>query len=784
MQPNLFDSLHQQPAKFGYLEELNEVQRAAVETTEGPVMIIAGPGSGKTRVLTYRIAHLINTGKAPWNILSLTFTNKAAREMQERITAIAGTEASGKLWMGTFHAIFARILRIEAATLGYPVNFSVYDAEDTKSLLKTIISELNLNPDYYKPNVAYNRISNAKNNLITPAMYAKSDDIRLTDAAANLPRMPDIYTRYANRCRQAGAMDFDDLLLNTYHLLYQHPDIAQKYQHRFKYLLVDEFQDTNSAQYAIIKKLAEPHRCICVVGDDAQSIYAFRGATIENILNFQRDYPEAAVFKLEQNYRSTRKIVEVANRVIAANNRQINKSIWTQNDDGHNIQLLNAASDTEEARMVVDSIYIDRLRLHFKNEDFAILYRTNAQSRAFEEELRRKGIAYRVYGGVSFYQRKEVKDLMAYLRLTVNPHDEEALRRIINYPTRGIGNTTVGKIAAMANQEQVSLWTVITTPALRTQLPKAAQESVGGFAKMMLYFADLLQRKNAYELAQIIGSQTGLLKELSEDKTVEGISRYENLQELLNSIKEFIDEKLAETPQEPNTLPDASLGAYLQGVSLLTDLDSDDDESGKVKLMTVHTAKGLEFPCVYVVGLEEGLFPSMMASKNVQELEEERRLFYVAVTRAKQKLHLSMAACRYRYGELQYSTPSRFIDEVASVHMETVGAKPKPGGFGNSGAYQGFKDSNSGITDNARRIKEQQLKQQRNTPPPQLPPNFKPSDTSKLQGGEAVIHQRFGQGKVVSIDGVGDKRLAVILFDTEGEKRIVLKFAQLMIVKE
>ncbi|OWY19908.1 ATP-dependent DNA helicase, partial [Sphingobacteriales bacterium UPWRP_1] len=419
MQPNLFDSLHRHPAKFGYLEELNKVQRAAVETTEGPVMIIAGPGSGKTRVLTYRIAHLINTGKAPWNILALTFTNKAAREMQERITAIAGPEASGKLWMGTFHAIFARILRIEAASLGYPVNFSVYDAEDTKSLLKTIIAELNLNPDAYKTNVVYNRISNAKNNLITPAMYAKNDDIRLADAAANLPRMPEIYTRYANRCRQSGAMDFDDLLLNTYHLLYQHPDIAQKYQNRFKYLLVDEFQDTNFAQYAIIKKLAEPHRCICVVGDDAQSIYAFRGATIENILNFQRDYPEAAVFKLEQNYRSSRKIVEVANRVIAANNRQITKNIWTENDDGHNIQLIRAASDTEEARMVVDSIYIDRLRLHFKNEDFAILYRTNAQSRAFEEELRRKGIAYRVYGGVSFYQRKEVKDLMAYLRLTV-----------------------------------------------------------------------------------------------------------------------------------------------------------------------------------------------------------------------------------------------------------------------------------------------------------------------------------------------------------------------------
>lgn len=783
MQPDLFTSANSNPSDFSYLAELNGVQRAAVECTEGPVMIIAGPGSGKTRVLTYRIAHLVNTGTAPWQILALTFTNKAAREMQERIKTIAGEEASGKLWMGTFHSIFARILRIEAATLGYPVNFSVYDAEDTKSLLKTIISELNLNTDNYKPNVVYNRISNAKNALISPAMYAQNEDFRLADAAANLPRMPDIYARYTQRCLQAGAMDFDDLLLKMYQLLHQFPEVALKYQKRFSHLLVDEFQDTNFAQYAIIKKLAEPHRCICVVGDDAQSIYAFRGATIENILNFERDFPEAAIFKLEQNYRSTGKIVEVANRVIAANNRQIDKRIWTENTEGRNIQLMRAASDSEEAKMVIESIYVDRLREHHKNEDFAILYRTNAQSRAFEEELRRKGIPYRVYGGVSFYQRKEVKDMMAYLRLTVNPNDEEALRRVINYPTRGIGNTTLSKISVLANKEQCPMWTIMCN-LHRYELPAKAKENLGSFVKMIQIFTKLQTQKDAYELAKFIGNQTGLLKQLSEDKTVEGLSRFENLQELLNSIKEFIDEKTAENAEEPDVLPDAGLGAYLQSVSLLTDLDNEEEEGGKVKLMTIHTAKGLEFPCVYVVGLEEGLFPSMLSLKSIKELEEERRLFYVAVTRAKHKLNMSMAACRYRYGELQYTSPSRFIDEIASVHIETVGIKPKSSGFGNNSTYNSFKDSENSISDNARRIKEQQQKRSANNPPPQIPANFKPNDTAKLQGGEIVIHQRFGRGKIQSIDGVGDKRLATILFDTEGEKRIVLKFAQLMIVKE
>ncbi len=780
MQPNLFAPDASDPSEFSYLAELNDVQREAVECTDGPVMIIAGPGSGKTRVLTYRIAHLINLGNPPWNILALTFTNKAAREMQERIKQIAGEAAAAKLWMGTFHSIFARILRIEAATIGYPVNFSVYDAEDTKSLLKTIVSELNLNPDNYKPNVVYNRISNAKNNLIGPTAYAQNEDFKITDATANLPRMPEVYARYVQRCIQAGAMDFDDLLIKMYQLLYQHPDIARKYQSRFKYVLVDEFQDTNSAQYAIIKKIAELHRCVCVVGDDAQSIYAFRGATIDNILNFERDYPEAHIFKLEQNYRSTSKIVEIANRVIAGNNRQITKHIWTANGEGHNIQLLRAANDTEEARMVVDTIYFDRLRLHYKNEDFAILYRTNAQSRAFEEELRKKGIPCRVYGGVSFYQRKEVKDMIAYLRLTTNPHDEEALRRIINYPTRGIGNTTMAKVAALANQQQVSIWTVLSE-IYRYELPKNAKDSLANFVKMMQIFTNLQTKKDAHELAKFIGSQTGLLKQLSEDKTVEGISRFENLQEVLNSIKEFVDEQQAKSAQEPDVFHDSSLGAYLQGVALFTDLDKDDDESGKVKLMTIHNAKGLEFPCVYIVGMEEGLFPSMLSLKSVNELEEERRLFYVAITRAKNKLHLSMAACRYRYGELQYTNPSRFLDEIASVNVEQVGAKVKTSVFAKSDAYGSFKESSSSISDNIRRAKELQNKQ----PPAnlQVPDNFKADDTSKLKAGDGVIHQRFGQGKVLNVEGYGDKRLAAIQFDTDGEKRIVLKFAQLMIVK-
>lgn len=785
MQPNLFDSPEQeqpQPQQeqksvnrsLHYLTQLNDVQRAAVECTEGPVMIIAGPGSGKTRVLTYRIAHLINIGKQPWEILALTFTNKAAREMQERIKHIVGEEASGKIWMGTFHSIFARILRIEAQTLGYPVNFSVYDTDDSKSLLKTIIAELNLNSDIYKVNVVYNRISNAKNSLISPALYAKTQALALADAEAKIPRMPDIYVRYVQRCKQAGAMDFDDLLVKMYELLFQYPHIAQKYQNKFKYLLVDEFQDTNFAQYAIIKKIAELHNCVCVVGDDAQSIYAFRGATIDNILHFEKDFPHACTFKLEQNYRSTAKIVAIANRIIAGNNRQITKHIWTSNDDGQNIQLLSAASDTDEARMVVDSIYTERLRNHFKNEDFAILYRTNAQSRAFEEELRRKGIPCRIYGGVSFYQRKEVKDLIAYLRLTVNPNDEEALRRIINYPTRGIGNTTLSKIAAWANKDQIPMWSVISK-IHAYELGGAAKESVNNFAKMMQIFINMQPQKDAYELAKFIGAQTGLLKHLNDDKTIEGLSRMENVQELLNSIKEFTDDQKNANTTNP---PDAGIGAYLQGVALFTDMDNNTDDTGKVKLMTVHTAKGLEFPCVYIVGLEEGLFPSMLSMKNVQELEEERRLFYVAATRAQNKLHLSYSLSRYRFGELQYSTHSRFIDEIQSVHVEAKTATHKSAVFARNDTYQSFKDS---IGDNVRRAKEKQ-KNQLNIPPP-LPANFKPDDTAKLQSGEVVYHQRFGRGKVLNIEGAGDKRLAIILFDTDGEKRIVLKFAKLMIEK-
>ncbi|QQS30579.1 MAG: UvrD-helicase domain-containing protein [Sphingobacteriales bacterium] len=781
MQPNIFNRDTSGSGDFSYLTELNQIQREAVECINGPVMIIAGPGSGKTRVLTYRIAHLIRLGIHPRNILALTFTNKAAREMQERIRQIAGETAADKLWMGTFHSIFARILRIESAAIGYPVNFSVYDTEDSKNLIKTIVSELNLNPDNYKPNVVYNRISNAKNNLISPVSYAQSEEIRLADGASNLPRMPELYARYVLRCQQAGAMDFDDLLIKMYQLLYQHPEIAHKYQSRFKFLLVDEFQDTNSAQYAIIKKIAELHRSVCVVGDDAQSIYAFRGATIDNILNFERDYPEAQTFKLEQNYRSTGKIVAIANRVIAGNNRQITKNIWTTNDEGHNIQLLRAANDTEEARLVVDNIYMDRLRLHFKNEDFAILYRTNVQSRVFEEELRRKGIPSRVYGGVSFYQRKEVKDLIAYLRLTVNPQDEEALRRIINYPTRGIGNTTLTKVSALANQHQVSIWAVLEE-IHRYELPKNAKDSLTNFVKMMQIFSNQQAKKDAHELAKFIGAQTGLIKQLSEDKTIEGISRYENLQELLNSIKEFVDEQKAKQGQEPDIVHDASLGSYLQGVALFTDLDKDEDENGKVKLMTIHTAKGLEFPCVYIVGMEEGLFPSLPALKSVTELEEERRLFYVAITRAKHKLHLSLAACRYRYGELQYTNPSRFIDEIASINVEQVGVKPKTSVFAKSDAYGSFKESNSSVSDNIRLAKQQQNKQPASKL--NIPDNFKADDTAKLKAGDEVIHQRFGMGKVLNVEGYGEKRMAAIRFEAEGEKKIVLKFAQLMIVKK
>lgn len=767
-----------------YLSDLNGVQRLAAENTTGPVMIVAGPGSGKTRVLTYRIAHLIHSGVPAWSILALTFTNKAAREMKDRIGKIVGEQDVAQLWMGTFHSVFARLLRTEATHLGYPTNFTIYDTEDSKSLLASIIKEQNLSSDTYKTNVVYNRISQAKNNLLTPAAYLKIPEIVQNDAAAGLPKIGELYKLYANRCAQAGAMDFDDLLVKTYALLVSKPEVLEKYQKRFTYVMIDEFQDTNPAQYAIVKLLSQKHRNICVVGDDAQSIYAFRGATIRNILNYETDYPELKTYKLEQNYRSTQRIVAIANEVIAANSNQINKKIWTDNAEGTMPKLFVTASDIEEAKLVADSIFEERLRNHFKNDEFAIMYRTNSQSRLFEEALRRRNIPYKVYGGTSFYQRKEVKDVMAYLRLVVNPNDEEALRRVINYPTRGIGKTTIDKITALARHNNVGIWQMVAT-IKQTTLPNNAKEAIHGFYKMMQLFTDYARQTDAYETAKYIARQANLLQELHNDKSVEGLSRYENVMELFNSIKDFVDNKREVYSADM----DNSLGAYLQEVSLLTDLDKDDDEVPRVRLTTIHNAKGLEFACVYVVGLEEKLFPSEMASRTTAEIEEERRLFYVAVTRAEKKLHLSYAASRQRFGTVIACEPSRFLSEINPYNLEIRGGKasmttmPSYKSNNNSNTNNENHDPSNAIRANIKSA--QQLNQNKNAQQNIVTTNipFKPSDNNQLLEGMTVMHRRFGKGKITQLDGRGDGRMAIIVFEVMGEKRIMLKFAELMIVE-
>lgn len=761
-----------------YLKELNDVQRAAVECLDGPMMIIAGPGSGKTRVLTYRIAHLINNGVRPWQILSLTFTNKAAQEMKKRISKIVGEEAAQSLWMGTFHSIFARILRIEADKLGYPTNFTIYDTEDAKSLIKNILKERNLNVELYKPNLVYSRISSAKNKLLTPAAYLANNEIMASDFKAKRPQLGKIYKIYAQRCKQAGAMDFDDLLVNTYFLFNQHPEILGKYQQKYRHLLIDEFQDTNTAQYAIVQKLATQHRNICIVGDDAQSIYGFRGATIANILNFEKDYKDLKVFKLEQNYRSTQKIVNIANDVIACNQNQLDKTIWTDNDSGQKVNLIQAPTDKDEAKMIAESIVITKLRSHFKHSEFAILYRTNAQSRAMEEALRKKNIPYKIYGGLSFYQRKEIKDLMAYLRLTTNHHDEEALRRVINYPKRGIGKTTIDKLAKIAMEHEVPLWRVMVNVG-QFSLSARVKKAIKGFANSIMHFAKEAEKLDAYELAKYIGRMTNLVQSLHNDKSVEGINRYENLQELFNSIKEFVDVKKETVPTDPSEKIDASLGAYLQEVSLLTDINDKEDSDNQVKLMTIHSAKGLEFPCVYVVGLEENLFPSKRSTTSITGVEEERRLFYVAVTRAEKSLTLSYAKNRYQFGTVQSCEPSRFVSEINPSHLQIVGTSLKSGSSDfrrKTDTYQSFKES---VRNNAKMIKSQ-----RPTKPidPKLLANFKVSPASDIKEGAKVIHQRFGLGLIEKVDGFGAKKVASINFGKLGNKRIMLKFAKLMVI--
>ncbi len=742
-----------------YLESLNEPQREAVTASEGPMMIIAGAGSGKTRVLTYRIAFLIEHGIEPFQILSLTFTNKAAKEMRERIQSVVGNEAKN-LWMGTFHSVFAKILRFEGGKLGYQSNFTIYDADDSKSLLKTIIKEKNLDDKLYKPNVVFSKISKAKNNLISWQAYSQDADYLLDDENSGRPKIWEIYKEYALRCFKGNAMDFDDLLFNTNVLFEKHLDVLNKYQHKFKYVLIDEFQDTNISQYNITKRLAALHQNICVVGDDAQSIYAFRGANIQNILNFEHDYNDLKVIKLEQNYRSTSNIVNAANSVIKHNTAQLPKNVWTSNSDGRLISLLKTATDGEEGKLIATSIFEEKMQNGLSNKDFAILYRTNAQSRAIEENLRRLNIGYKIIGGISFYQRKEVKDLLAYLKFTVNPQDVEAFKRIINYPKRGIGNTSINKVLLAANELDKSVWEV-AQDIKRYFNGGRMTKPIEDFAVMIRSFQLMLETADAFTVASHIAKQTGILKELYDDKTVEGKVRYDNLQELLNAIKAFVD-----NPEED----DKSLDTFLQEISLMTSSDQNNKDDA-VTLMTIHMSKGLEFESVYLAGLEENLFPSQMMLESREDLEEERRLFYVAITRAKNALTVSYALQRYRFGQLIMCEPSRFIDEIDPKYIQNLRIKSN-----DWGSKSASKASSSNLTQNL--VKRKMPNERRVS---QVSPNFKPSDPNLLTEGLRVEHGKFGMGTVVKIETFGNDRSAIIEFDKFGKKTLILSFAKLMI---
>lgn len=741
-----------------YLDELNPVQRKAVEHIEGPMMVIAGAGSGKTRVLTYRVAHLMNVGVEPYNILALTFTNKAAREMKDRIGRIVGHSEAQSLWMGTFHSIFARILRIEADRIGYPKNFTIYDTDDSRSLLKKIIKEMKLDDKVYKPSGVHNRISAAKNNLLSAADYMDQPQLMQEDAYAKRPLLGEIFSRYEKRCFRAGAMDFDDLLFKTNILLKDSPEVLLKYQEKFRFILVDEFQDTNFAQSIILKRLAARFENICVVGDDAQSIYAFRGANIQNILNFKRDYPDTTIFKLEQNYRSTQNIVGAANSIIAKNKEQLDKNVWTQNAPGDSIQLLKARSDNEEGRSVADEIFRVKNEQQAANYDFAILYRTNAQSRALEEALRKLNIPYRIYGGLSFYQRKEIKDLLAYCRLVINNKDEEALRRVINYPKRGLGQTTIDKITVFSNEQNISIWEGIQQLLANPRgLNSGTIAKLNDFVNMIRSFEISVETENAYEMASKIASASGILRELYQDKTIEGVSRYENIQELLAGIKEFTE---GAPEGEVRYLAD-----FMQDVALLTDQDNEDkNDNDRVSLMTVHAAKGLEFPFVFIVGLEENLFPSQMSTGTRSDLEEERRLFYVALTRAEKKAYLSYALTRYKWGNLIYCEPSRFLDEIDDSF---ISSPPK-------------RQSTPSIPRISVAPKRKLVRMSDTSRRHAASSSHVPSD---LQPGMEVEHKRFGKGKVISVEGNDENRKATIKFDQKGEKQLLLKFAQLTILK-
>ena len=747
-----------------FLNNLNSSQLEATLQTDGPMIVIAGAGSGKTRVLTYKIAYLMTQGVDPFNILSLTFTNKAAKEMKERIISIVGDEAKN-LWMGTFHSVFARILRIEAHKIGYTSNFTIYDSDDSQKLVSRIIKELNLDKEQYKYKIIYSRISSMKNNFISAQNYINDDELLLSDKISNRPKFHEIYKQYVERCFKAGAMDFDDLLLKTNELLNSYPETLSKYQNIFKYILVDEYQDTNHSQYLIIRSLSDKFQNICVVGDDAQSIYSFRGANINNILNFQKDFPDSKLFRLEQNYRSTKNIVNAANSIIENNQKRLKKNVWTNNESGEKISVNKLLTDGEEGRFVASSIFENKMQQQMQNRDFAILYRTNAQSRSFEDALRKKNIPYRVYGGLSFYQRKEIKDVLAYLRLLINNDDEQAFKRIINFPARGIGLTTLNKISVEAKKNSVSDYNFIKNYSKSSSLlNNSTKNKLLDFIVMIESIKTKLESHDVFDITKEVLKQSGLYNLYKNDESIEGINRIQNIEELLNGIKDFV---------ENNDKSQVSVSTFLQDVALATDQDSENNDDNKVSLMTIHLAKGLEFPYVYIVGLEENLFPSAMNLNSRSELEEERRLFYVALTRAEKKINLSYVLSRYRWGKPVDSEKSRFIDEIKDEFLE-------------NSIIQNSISRNFSKNEEFNQVGVRYKKPEKK--PPSNFVKIKSSNEksnlfdSKLVIGNIVIHERFGKGKVVSIEGSGGDRKAEIKFEKNGTKKLLLRFSKLRII--
>ncbi|HPE83448.1 MAG TPA: 3'-5' exonuclease [Aequorivita sp.] len=768
-----------------YLEQLNDAQRAPVLQKDGAMIVIAGAGSGKTRVLTFRIAYLMSQGVDPFNILALTFTNKAAREMKNRISKIVGASEAKNLWMGTFHSIFAKILRFEADKLGYPSNFTIYDTQDSQSVIRAVIKEMNLDKDIYKYKQVYSRISSYKNSLITVKAYFNNPELIEADSMAKMPRLGDIYKLYVDKCFKSGAMDFDDLLLKTNELLTRFPEVLAKYQNRFRYILVDEYQDTNHSQYLIVRALSDRFQNICVVGDDAQSIYAFRGANINNILNFQKDYEEVKVFRLEQNYRSTKNIVNAANNIIEKNKTRLEKVVWTANDEGNKILVNRTMTDGDEGRFVASSIFENKMNHQLKDGDFAVLYRTNAQSRAIEDALRKKDIPYRIYGGLSFYQRKEIKDVLAYLRLVLNPKDEEALKRVINYPARGIGDTTIERLIVAANHYNRSIFEVMKNiEKIDLKINSGTKNKLQDFVTMIESFQVLNNNYDAFAITEHVSKKTGLLQELKKDGTPEGIARIENIEELLNGMRDFVEEQ--------KEIADAtgSLSEFMEDVALATDLDNDKGNDDRVALMTVHLAKGLEFPYVYIVGMEEDLFPSGMSMNTRSELEEERRLFYVALTRAEKQAYLTYAQSRYRWGKLIDAEPSRFIGEIDESFLEYLTPITE-------NRYKPLLDADifDEVDHSKLRLRkpvsgkaptgptEAQLRKLRRLKPvtSDTDKNFNAEDAN-LKPGTMVEHVRFGKGKILKIEGVGADTKAEIDFENGGLKKLLLRFAKLKVV--